>query len=264
MAKPKKKRAPSAPPAAGFEMAPVGDVVKQLESAGLGFERVGLQKGASYKDSSTIIIIPTRGTINHKVINSWINMIAPMNQKRAILFAVGDEVGIAYDTLIKQILADPNLSTWKYILTLEDDNIQPPDAHIRLLESIEEHKFDAVSGIYWTKGEVQRPMAYGDPVEYARTGVLTFEPLNIATALARGQIVEVNGIAMGCSLYRMELFKELPAPWFQTMADVTPTGIQAYTQDLFFCKNAKARGKRFAVDMRVRVGHLDINTNTVY
>ena len=246
-----------------------GSMVKAAELPnrleGLGFERIDLIPGSTYKDSSTVIVIPTRGMVHHRVISSWQGLLAPMNQKRGILFAVGDEVGKAYDNLITNILASPELSKWKYVMTMEDDNIQPPDAHLRLLECIEWGKFDAVSGIYFTKGDVGMPMAYGDPEEFRKTGNLEFKPRDVRAALANGNVMEVNGIAMGCSLYRMELFRELPPPWFVTVADVIPgMGARCFTQDLHFCERAKRVGKRFAVDFRVRVGHMDVNTGQVF
>lgn len=253
----------------------------------LGFERIEHIPGSTYKDNSTIIIVPSRGVVHHtntdackggnhngcqiplihmKVIQSWQNMIAPMNQKRAFFYTTGHEVGKAYNDMIQNILDNPELSKWKYILTLEDDNVQPPDAHIRLLESIEWGKFDAVSGLYFTKGDVGMPMAYGDPEEYRRTGVLEFRPRDVRAALQNGNVMEVNGIAMGCALWRMDLFREIPPPWFVTLSDIIPEkgGSAAFTQDLYFCERAKKAGKRFGVDFRVKVGHLDINTGIVY
>ncbi len=239
-----------------------------LESMqGLGFERVKTLPGSTWHDSSTLIIVPTREPfIHHRVVTAWQGLIAPMNQKRGMWMCVADEVGIAYNRMINDILANPDLSKWKYILTLEADNLPPPDAHIRLLESIESNRYDAVGGIYWTKGEIQQPMAYGDPAEYARTGLLDFRPLDIRAALAAGnQIVECSGLAMGCTLYRMELFRQVPQPWFVTVADlVEGKGPMGFTQDLYFARTAKAMGKRFAVDLRVKVGHLDLNTGVVY
>lgn len=233
---------------------------------GLGFERVEKVHGSTYRDNSTVIIVPSRDPmVHHQVVQRWQNLIAPMNQRRAFIFVVHHEVGHAYTQTIQNILKDPNLSTWKYVLTLESDNLPPPDAHIRLLESINEFGLDAVSGIYWTKGQLNMPMAYGDPEEFRRTGILDFRPLDIREALKRGQVIEVNGIAMGCSLYRMELFKEIEAPWFVTVNDIVPgKGVQGFTQDLYFCERAKRRGKRFGVDLRVRVGHIDPSDGTVY
>lgn len=244
-------------------MVPAAQVAESL--AGLGFERVDLLPGTTYQDNSTVIVVPTRGMINHRVVSSWQGMIGPMNQKRAMLFAVGDEVGKAYNRMVEWVLAHPELSTWKYVMTLEDDNIQPPDAQIRLLESIEATKVDAISGIYFTKGDVNMPMAYGNPEEFARTGVLDFRPRDVRAAIQQGHIMEVNGIAMGCALWRLDLFRSVPGPWFVTVADVVPgQGTKAFTQDLFFCERARRLGKRFAVDFRVRVGHLDIGTGIVY
>lgn len=235
-----------------------------MQSPGLGYERIKTRHGSSYKNNSTVIIIPTRGMVHQRVVESLMGMMAPMNQKRAIVWAVGDEVGRAYTDTLKMVLAHPELSKWKYVMTLEDDNIQPPDAHIRLLESIE-MGLDAVSGIYFTKGELNEPMAYGDPEHYARTGELEFRPRDIRQSLAQGTVMEVNGIAMGCSLYRMELFRQIEAPWFVTLADWKHgEGAKAFTQDLYFCERAKRAGKRFGVDMRVKVGHMDINTGIVY
>lgn len=238
----------------------------ELAKHGLAYQRVVHLPGSTYKDLSTIIVVPMRDPmVHHRIAQSWMNLIGPMNQKRGFIFATGDEVGVAYTQTIQNILADKELSTWKYVMTLEADNLQPPDAQIRLLETIEVGKYDAVSGIYFTKGPVNMPMAYGDPEVYARTGVLDFKPRDIREALGKGQIMEVNGIAMGCSIYRMDLFRQIPPPWFVTVADIVEgKGVQGFTQDLWFCKRAKEMGKRFAVDLRVRVGHMDLGDGTIY
>lgn len=250
-----KKKPPTAP------MTDVADVVLQMKEPGLGFERVEHIAGSTYKDSSTVIVIPTRGMIHHKVVSAWQSLIAPMNQKRAILFASGHEVGHAYNAMISMILGHPELKTWRYILTLEDDNIPPPDAHIRLLESINFGSYDAISGLYFTKGEVNMPMAYGTP----SSGSLDFQPRDVRDALRHGQIMPVNGVAMGCCLWRMELFREIPPPWYVTLNDIVPgKGIVGMTQDLRLCAEAIKVGKRFAVDLRVKVGHMDVSSGVIY
>lgn len=252
-------------------------VLETMKDPGLGFTHVKHIPGSTYKDSSTVIIIPTRskfkteegqevrGLIPARVVQSWQSLIAPMNQKRAIFFASGHEVGRAYDAMIQQVLDHPELSKWRYILTLEDDNIPPPDAHIRLLESMHWGNYDAVSGLYFTKGEVNMPMAYGDPAEYARTGQLDFRPRDIKDAMAAGQVMPVNGIACGCALWKISLFREIPPPWYVTMNDIVPgKGIVGMTQDLSFCQKAVLAGKKFATDLRVHVGHLDIASGHIY
>ena len=235
-------------------------------SEGLAFERAPGIPSAAYKDASTIIIVPERDPMFHfRWIQHFMGMIGPMNQKRHIMFVIGEEVGHAYTDTIKQILANAELSKWKYILTVESDNLVPADAHIRLLESIEECKLDAVGGLYWTKGDLNQPMAYGDAQKYASTGVLDFAPIDVRAAMQKSAVVEVNGLGMGCTLFRMELFKQLDPPWFVTVNDVVPgQGVKLYTQDLYFFEKARRTGKRFGCDTRVRVGHMDLKSGTVY
>lgn len=253
------------PPSDATPMLPLDEVVKQLTSPGLGFERVHTIVGSTYEDNSTVIVVPLRDRRVHwRVAWSWLNLIHPMNQPMTIFPVVSDEVGVAYTKAIQMILDHPTFSKFRYVMTMESDNIQPPDAHVRLLESIR-LGFDAVSGIYFTKGDVGMPMAYGDPDSYLRTGEIDFRPRNMVAALKHGHVVPVNGIAMGCSLYRMGLFREIESPWFVTVSDHVPgKGAIGMTQDLFFCRRAVAAGKKFAVDARVRVGHIDVKTDIVY
>lgn len=234
-------------------------------AAGRGFEKVHVLHSSTYKDNSTVIICPTRGAIHSRAASALYGMIAPMNQKRIIMYVVGAEVGDAYNSTIKNILENPELSKWKYVLTVEDDNIPPPDGHIKLLEAIDEGPYDGVGGLYFTKGDYQMPMAYGDVENYRKTGILDFKPLDIREHLKAGAVIPVNGIAMGFSLYRMDMFREIEPPWFQTVAEWIPDrGVRAWTQDLSFCEKALSYGKKFAVHCGVKVGHLDPATGIVY
>lgn len=237
------------------------------QELGRSFDNVGVLQGTTYRDCRTVLVVPTRGMMHHRFVAALHGLIAPPNQPRNLMFAAGDEVGKAYDNLIMGVLNHPEMSKWPYVMTVEDDNLLPVDAHIRLLEAIDTGpRWDAVSGLYWTKGDVfNMPMAYGDPEEYERTGVLEFRPRDVKACLSAGQLMPVNGIAMGCALWRLDLFRAISPPWFVTVGDVVPEkGPMLMTQDLWFCRRAREMGKKFAVDMRVKVGHLDVNTGVVY
>lgn len=286
--KPKKaKPAPKAPPKIELQMerplfmgnqndmVPIDEVAKRLDkdgpfADGAGYKQVKIIHGTHYRDCSTVIIVPSRDPFIHwRIVQSWEGLMQPMNQKRAKMFCIEEEVGHAYDQMIRMILNHPELGKWKYVMTLETDNLIPPDAQIRLLESIEEFKLDAVGAIYFTKGDHSMPMAYGDPEQYAKTGVLDFMPRDIRPFVDTGRhVMPVNGIAMGCSLYRMELLKKMAAAnkrMFETVSDVTPQGPMAFTQDLKFCREAITQfGAKFGVDLRVKVGHLDLSSGRVW
>lgn len=218
-----------------------------------------LEKGGGYKDQSTIIISPSRGMMPCKVVQNWMNLMRPMNQKvMGVMFALGMEVGEAYNQTIQSILDHPELSKWKYILTIEDDNMPPADGLLKLYEAIEGkvdgNKYDVVGGLYWTKGEGGQPMIYGDP---------KVMPKNFMPQVPLENTVQpANGLGMGFNLWRLDMFKDpnLRKPWFVTKQ----SDGQQYTQDLWFFEDAAKHGYKFACDTRVKVGHYDFNTDIIW
>jgi hypothetical protein len=202
---------------------------------------------AAWKNLSTIVLVPAGGTVPTKVVASWLNLYSPPNNQIYRMFAVGMEVGEAYSQAIAAILAHPDLSKFKYLLTLEHDNIPEPDGLVKLLKRMENHpEFDCIGGLYWTKGEGGVPQIWGDP----RDPVHNFRP----QPPVPGQLVECCGTGMGFNLWRMSMFADgdLRRPWFKTQ---TENGVA--TQDLYFWSDARRHGYRCAVDCDVKVGHYD-------
>jgi len=231
-----------------------------------------LQRGRSYDDLTTIIVVPTRGEIPARVVASWLSLMRPMNQVCAgPEFMAGFEVGDAYNRAVENIIAtNVNIRNnkgrpFRYMLTLEDDNIPPPDGILRLMESIK--GYDVVGGLYWTKGDEGQPMIYGAPHVIPRN----FVP----QVPIPDQIQPCNGLGMGFTLFRMELLERM-APdmpknehgirqWFKTVQEWNPNvGGKAFTQDLWFFDQAAKYGARVASDNRIKVGHYDKSTDTVW
>lgn len=211
-----------------------------------------LEKEKTYRDLSTIIVCPTRGMIPARIVQSWQGLIRPMNQKvLGPIFMEGMEVGEAYNHVIKMILENAELSQFNFILTLEEDNAPPADGLIKLYESIDD--YDAVGGLYWTKGEGGQPMCYGDPSSM---------PLNFIPQIPKPDTVTAcNGLGMGFTLFRTKMFKDKRfeyGNWFKTKQGFVPGGgVQVMTQDLWFFQKAHEFGYKCACDSRVRVGHYD-------
>lgn len=233
----------------------IGIQFEGKNNANLEVARDRLIRGSTYKDVSTICIIPTRGIIPAKVVQSWMGLATPMNQKFMRIFIEKMEVGDAYNAGIEMVLNHPELAKWKYILTLEEDNCPPPDGFLKLLESV--NKFDVISGLYWVKGDNGQPMIYGDPKVMPKNFI---PQIPIPDALQ-----ECNGVGMGFCLFKLEMFRKMPKPWFKTQQERGADGVfRAGTQDLYFCQEAARYGYRFAVDNRVRVGHWDQSTETMW
>lgn len=239
-----------------------------------------------YRNQGIVWISPTRGKVYTNVVVSWLMLQWPMNQFRSPLIATeGMEVAAAYnylfDTTMNRKLLHERLgketgdafADAPFVLTTEEDNVLPPHAPAALLQAIftcpdcggevsgarwrckKGHKgYDAVSALYFVKTDPPIPMAFGTP-NGSRTN-FDFKPRSVSDAVKNGEVIEVNGIAQGCALFRKDLFKKVARPWFKT----TPNA----TQDLFFCGNAKRKGARFGVHCGVRVGHYDQNSRQLY
>jgi hypothetical protein len=143
------------------------------------------------------------------------------------------------------------------VVTIEHDNLVPPDGLVKLLARMEAHpEIDAISGLYFTKGPGGVAQVWGD----IRDKQLNFRPQKPALD---GSLVECKGIGMGFSAFRLSMFKDerIERPWFRT---VTNKDEGAFSQDLMFWKNANKYGHRCAVDCSVKVGHLDSTNNELW
>ena len=209
-----------------------------------------LKKEAGYKDLSCVQIVPAFGTIPTKVVANWLNIFTPPNGKFHRYFALGMEVGGAFSSCIADILLHPELSKFKYIFTLEHDNICPPDVVVKLLSQLDAHpELACVSGLYYTKGYGGCAQIWGD----IKDPIINYRP---QLPDVNGGLVECYGTGMGAAVWRMDMFKDerIQRPWFRTKAS-KEEGVG--TQDLAFWSEARKYGYRCAVDCSVKVGHYD-------
>jgi len=221
------------------------------------FDRV--VEGDSYKDRSLIMIMPGYKPLATAVWASFLNLLTPANHQLYRMYMSNYEVGQAYEEALGIIMSDPNLSKFSYILTVEADNIVPPMAVMQMFEDMDASGVDVLGAMYWVKGPGGAPMAYGKFGEVPHS----FKPF-IPTPHS---VSRVNGVGMGCTLFKTEIFRKISRPWFKTYQEWTPhVGMESLaTQDLFFARKAVAEaGIKFAVTTNVLVGHLDEKTGIVW
>ena len=218
----------------------------------LNASRARLLKGGSWKKQRIVVILPAADKVSAKCALSWWNLAFPPNNGVVKILAQGMEVGDAYSTAIEQVLANPDLSQWEFILTVEHDNAPPPDGVVKLVEQMENHpEFACIGGLYFTKGYGGVAQIWGDP----KDPVLNFRPQPPDPA---GGLVECCGTGQGFNLFRMSMFKDerIPKPWFRTKNGLNGEGVG--TQDLVFWTEARKHGYRCAIDCSVKVGHHDL------
>lgn len=213
-------------------------------------------KGASWKRQRIIKVVPAAATISAKIALSHECLIYPPNNGVVRMLAQGVEVGEAYTAAIESILETPELRDWEYVLTCEHDNCPPSDGVLKLIESMDKYpKYSAISGLYWTKGYGGVAQIWGDPQD----PVVNFRP----QVPVPDTVQECCGIGMGFALFRLKMFKnkKLRKPWFKTISSAAE-GVGS--QDLYFWSDARKHGHRCAVDTRVKVGHLDLETDIMW
>jgi len=260
--------------------------LKEVESVGIG--EASAQEYARFQpweDNSVSMLMATRGMVDIRVWRSHDRILYPMNQKRVKFDVVGEEVAEAYNNLFKTATTHPTSRDWPWLLTTEEDNTPEPEALFKLLKAIRHcpdckvpigndkfcpdgHRaYDGLSGLYWTKCDPPAPMAFGnidDPKDFSTQNVWPYmqaeDPLD--------QVIEVNSIPMGFTLYRSDIVKELSEPWFKTADPELTYGGEnrgSVGQDIWFCIKAKAElGSRFGVHCGAKVGHLDPKSGRVY
>ena len=211
-----------------------------------------IQQGGSWKKQRMVVILPAADLVPAKCVLSWWNLAFPPNNGVCRIMALGDEVGVAYSKAIEAVLADPNLSTWEYILTLEHDNCPPANGVVKLVEEMENHpEYACIGGLYFTKGEGGCAQIWGD----IKDPVMNYRP---QAPDPTGKLVECYGTGMGFNLWRMKMFRDerIERPWFKTLNGIDNKGVG--TQDLTFWTKARKYGYRCAVDCSVKVGHYDL------
>jgi hypothetical protein len=205
-----------------------------------------------YRNLSTVWVTPTRGTCATRVAFNWMHIMGGFNSALAKLCVEGYEVGKAYNEAVSLILSTPSLAKFQYMLTVEEDNTAPPDGLIKLYESIQD--YDAVGGLYWTKGEGGVPMIWGDPKEPN-----TYVP----QVPIKETVQQCNGLGMGFTLFRLDMFRNpgfQHGQWFKTVGEAG----NVMTQDLYFFKRAAELGYKCASDNRVRCGHYDLEAGVLW
>lgn len=231
-----------------------------------------LIRGHSYKDCAAICVTPTRdGNLDHRFVASFDGLIKPPNHPFARWIVANMEVGDAFNKAIWTILNNPGLMAWNggkgpILITVEDDQILPADAIMKLIETLHKTPYAAVSALYYTKGPGGVGQLWGDPKSF---------PVDYAPQVPRpGEVVEVRGIGMGAAAWDIFQFadprtRQGVSPdgnpiWFKTWQEIENGVPKVGTQDLSYCSVAQKAGYRFAVNCDIRVGHLEKSTGIIW
>lgn len=178
---------------------------------------------------------------------SMMNLHPPMNFNCRHAIQMYQPVDAARNFLAEQAIQQK----CEYLFFVDEDVTIPAHGLRQLLFHMEHHpEIDVVGGIYCHKAQPSAPMVFRG------NGRGPYWDWKI------GELFEISGIGMGCTLIRTSVFAKLEKPYFKTIDDADPflDGVnkaEQWTEDLYFCdKVIKAGGKIFA-DGAILCDHWD-------
>ena len=146
---------------------------------------------------------------------------------------------------------------YDYVLMVDNDVTPRPDA----LKSLISRNVQVVSGYYLHRNDDNEPsdrtcvcrlrdedgkLYFNYPLE----SEYTVEELN-----GFNSIVRIHGGGMGCILINVDVFREIPYPWFDWV-NYADGNRGMLSEDLFFCERLKNAGIPMYVDPKAHCGHL--------
>jgi predicted SAM-dependent methyltransferase len=145
----------------------------------------------------------------------------------------------------------------KYMFFLDEDTVPPTYTLRRLIFMMENNpQMDVLGGVYFSKCETPAPLVFKE------AGMGSYWDWKV------GELFQVWGIGMGCTLINTQIFDKLQEPYFLTIkGDASVDGVsygEAWTEDLYFCEKVKKAGGRIFADSSIICDHYDVNTGKVY
>jgi len=151
------------------------------------------------------------------------------------------------DAMRDRVLVNALAEGFSHVLFLDADMVWPTDVLERMLRH---HAAGIVGGLYCLKGPPYSPVALAG-IEKEINGVTHY---NYQTDYGQ-DLIDVNVLGMGCTLIPMSAVKIIGArPWFTYEDDAD--GWPRVSEDVPFCRKAKAAGVPILLDPTVKCGHV--------
>lgn len=159
-------------------------------------------------------------------------------------------IGHVFTALARERLAEEALNTgMDYLFMVDDDMMCPQD----LFERLYRHDVDIVAPLAFNRYAPHKPVIYNlksgyDPVArkeyYVNYPVLKYP---------KDTLVQCDAVGFGAVLIKMEVFKQLPKPWFMVTSGAG--------EDIHFCHVAGKHGFKIFADTATKLGHLGERKN---
>lgn len=189
---------------------------------------------------TVVVAIPFYGDVDNEFTSSMLSLKQP-GGNGAVIFAKTERTQIvpARNLLAKAAIDYDS----QFLLFIDSDMVFGGEALLRLLVRTCDKNISIIGGLAYKRRDPYQPCIMrrkGKKWVYCK---VTDPP----------GLYETDGIGMGFTLIRTQVFKDLKKPYFKLDGD----GLR---EDLNFCLKAKKAGHRIFVDTTVQLGHLGKRT----
>jgi len=182
-------------------------------------------------EKKLVIGLPTMGYVDWRFASSLMGL--QLLQDTRVIWMVKTMINAARNNLVKQALSNPN---YTHMLMIDDDMTFQQDFAKKLLD----HDVDVVGGLAFKRREGYHPCVYRKKDD-------------IYVPMVPKIFQEVDVVGSGGILIKMEVFKKLKFPWFETFYDKKG---QLWSVDFDFCIKAKKAGFKIFCDPDAEMGHI--------
>ncbi len=151
-----------------------------------------LHEGTGHLNDRILIGIPTRGTVRFEW-RAGLQQTMPTNWAHIEAAYLGFPLADAENLIAKACVE----GGYEWLLMIEDDNVLPPGAFIRLNQWMIKKTHPIVGGLYFTKSVPPEPMIYR---EWGKGYFADWK---------MGQAVACRGLPFGCTLIHASIIKAL-------------------------------------------------------
>lgn len=195
--------------------------------------------------SIVLIVMPSFGQIDTDIVLNLLTQVPPIFKNFAYYFPRNMTVAEARNEAFKLAL---ELDA-EYVFFRDYDVVAPLNSLGLLLAR--DHPL--VGGLYYSKEFPPWP--------------LTMKNGTVTTDWKFGETVECDVIGMGCTLIKVDLFRDMPPPWFATLSGVTEDKNVTFrhTEDTYFCRRVIAeKGIHPYIDTALNCVHIDLETRAQF
>lgn len=188
----------------------------------------------SLKKSKLAVLVPCRDVL-HSAHALCLTQLVKLNTMNGIDTHVVMEASTILLTQRERLALEAQTIGAEYILWLDSDMVFPASTALRLMA----HKENIVAANYIRRQPPYKGVAYKTIGDWQNP--LPYETVD--------ELVEVEGIGMGCMLMKTEILDKIPRPWFEF--EWSPESNDWLGEDMIFCQKMARAGYTVKVDTHI-------------